>query len=74
MSAQPAPQFLMFPEGILNVNDISTIAPYRKDGQLWTYGMDASGVRVTFMSKGTFMDLPGQSVPGLHALLSGVPY
>ena len=75
MTRTPESMFLVFDEGIINVHDISTITPYKSNGLRWNGISEAyDGVRVTMQSKGTYIDLPGQTLTGLESRLNGAVF
>jgi hypothetical protein len=75
MAHTPAPRFLAIENiGIVNTEDISTALPYRKDGLRVNLGDDYDGLRLTFMSKGTSVDLPGQTIGGFATVLDGAVF
>lgn len=74
MTHTPAPQFLIFEEGIINIHDISTVAPYTTSGLRWNVGQEYAGVRVTMRSKSTHIDLPGQTLAGFETRLNGAVF
>lgn len=74
MSTTPQTIFVVFDEGIINVHDISTVKPYRKDGLRVNPGEPSDGVRVTMRSKGTQIDLPGQTLTGVVSRLNGAAF
>lgn len=57
----------MFEQCIMNVEDISTVIPTKYDD-------GPGGVVVTFMSKGTSIELPSMTVEGFASLLNGAVF
>ncbi|UOK18380.1 hypothetical protein SEA_BRUHMOMENT_64 [Arthrobacter phage BruhMoment] len=53
------PVFLAFPEGIISVDDISTVCPAREDMLRVREDTAPDGLLVTFKSKGTQLFLKG---------------
>lgn len=51
----------------MNVEDISTVIPTKHDD-------GPGGVVVTFMSKGTSIELPSMTVEGFASLLNGAVF
>lgn len=62
----------MFEDSIINVNDISTVVPYWDNLSMGSE--PPTGIRVTFMSKGTSIQLSGQTLKGFASLLSGAVF
>lgn len=73
MAHTSVPRFLVLEQGIINVEDISTVVPYGpREGNVDP--AKAGGVTVTFMSKATWLDLPGQTIEGFASLLNGAVF
>ena len=72
MTHDQRPRFLVFDEGIINTEDISAVIPYPER----TTGAPSheAGVRVMFMSKATWMDLPSQTIKGFESRLNGAVF
>lgn len=68
----PRPRFIVLPEGIINTEDISTVRPYTNH----TPGAEVpeTGVQVLFMSKATWLQLPGHTIDGFASLLNGAVF
>lgn len=70
---RPAPQFLRFPNGIINIEDIATIVPARADKMNVDAVAKANGVRVWFRSGGSRF-LPRETLDSMEARLNGAVY